>query len=297
MRKISIVLAVIAIIFNACNNGNEESDAFGNFSATEILLSSEANGKILIKNVSEGDIIDSGTLAYVIDTVQNHFKKLELNARKNSVLAKKSNVAAQIAVLEEQKKAVNEDLKRVEKMLKEGAASKKQWDDLNNKLQIMEKQIIQVKTNYSSIDAEVIALEAAIDQVTESIERASVHTPVEGTILNTYAELGETVAMGKPLLKIADLDEMELKAYFSGDQLPLLNIGAKVEVLADDGAGGFQKLEGKISSIASNAEFTPKIIQTREERVNLVYAVKISVKNNGTLKINMPGEVKLLSEN
>ena len=236
-------------------------------------------------------------MAYIIDTVQNHLKKKELYARRKSIIAKKANIAAQIAVLEEQKKAVQEDLQRVEKMLQDGAASEKQKDDLKNNLQVIEKQIAQVRTNNSGINAEVAALEANIDQVEDAIQRAIVRVPVAGTILNTYAEIGETVAMGKPLLKIANLDEMELKAYFSGDQLPLLKIGDKVFVLADDGKGGFQKFEGRISSISSNAEFTPKIIQTRKERVNLVYAVKISVKNNGSLKINMPGEVKLISEN
>jgi HlyD family secretion protein len=296
MKKISFLLAVTAILINACNNNNE-SDAYGNFSATEILLSSEASGTIIKKNMSEGEVVDSAALAYIIDTVQNHLKKKELYARRKSIIAKKANIAAQIAVLEEQKKAVQEDLQRVEKMLQDGAASEKQKDDLKNKLQVIEKQIAQVRTNNSGINAEVAALEANIDQVEDAIQRAMVRVPVAGTILNTYAEIGETVAMGKPLLKMANLDKMELKAYFSGDQLPLLKIGDKVDVLTDDGTGGFQKLEGRISSISSNAEFTPKIIQTRKERVNLVYAVKISVKNNGTLKINMPGEVKLISEN
>lgn len=296
MRIIHLLLTVIAVFISACNSSNDKSDAYGNFSATEIMLSSEVSGKILKKNISEGDIIEAGTLAYVTDTIQSHLKKRELYARKKSILAKKTNIAAQIAVLEEQKKAVKEDLGRVEKMLKDGAASKKQWDDLNNKLQIMEKQIIQVRTNYSSIDAESIALDANIDLVKETIERAIVRTPVKGTILNTYAEAGESVSPGRPLLKIADLELMELKAYFSGAQLTLIKIGDKVEVLTDDGAGGIRSFEGKISSIASNAEFTPKIIQTREERINLVYAVKILVKNDGTLKINMPGEVRVLTE-
>ncbi len=296
MKKICLTLTIIALVTNACNYNHDESDAYGNFSATEILLTSEANGKVLKKNITEGDMVDSGVCAYVIDTVQNHLKKRELSARKKSVLAKKSNVAAQIAVLEIQKQAVKEDLGRIEKMLEDGAASKKQWDDLNNKLQIMEKQIIQVKTNYLSIDAEAKAIDAGIDQVEELIGRAIVRTPLRGTILDTYAEPGETVSLGKPLLKIADLEVMELKAYFSGNQLPLLKIGEKVEVFADDGSGGLHSFEGKISSIASHAEFTPKIIQTREERVNLVYAVKILVKNDGTLKMNMPGEVRLLSE-
>ncbi|MGD2033906.1 MAG: HlyD family efflux transporter periplasmic adaptor subunit, partial [Bacteroidales bacterium] len=169
-------------------------------------------------------------------------------------------------------------------------------DDLNNNLQILEKQINQVKTNYSGINAEVAALEATIDQVEEAVSRAIVRAPVQGTVLNTYAETGETVAAGKPVLKLADLDVMELKAYFSGDQLPLLRIGDEVEVLTDKETGGLRTYRGRISSIASQAEFTPKIIQTRAERVNLVYAVKIRVKNDGSLKINMPGEVKLLSE-
>ena len=295
MKKVSLIILSLAVLLSACTNDNE-SDAYGNFSATEILMSSEANGKILKKFITEGELIDSGTVTYVIDTIQNHLKRQELLARKKSVIAKRSNITAQTAVLEEQKKALLEDLDRIEKMLNEGAASQKQWDDLNNKLRILEKQIIQIQTNYASIDAEAIALEAAIDQVEEAIQRAVVRSPVKGTVLNAFAEAGETVSAGKPLLKIADLQVMELKAYFSGDQLPLISIGDEVEVLADDGRGGLKSYNGKISYIASNAEFTPKIIQTRQERVNLVYAVKILVNNDGTLKINMPGEVKLLKE-
>ncbi|MBA7588799.1 hypothetical protein ES708_30868 [subsurface metagenome] len=180
-------------------------------------------------------------------------------------------------------------------MLEDGAASKKQWDDLNNKLLITEKQILKVRTNYTAIDAEMAIVDANIEKIEDMIQRAIVCTPVKGTILAMYAEQGETIAIGRPLLRIADLEVMELKAYFSGDQLPLLKIGEKVDVFTDDGSGGIRKFEGTISSIASEAEFTPKIIQTREERVNLVYAVKIRVINDGTLKINMPGEVRLVS--
>jgi len=296
MRKICFLLFIMIAGLYACKNNHNESDAYGNFSATEILLSSEVNGRIIKMNVSEGDIVDSGIIVYVIDTFQNHLKKLEMDARKKSIVAKKSNITAQIAVLMEQKKAVEEDLIRVNKMLKDGAASEKQRDDLQSKLQIIEKQITQVSTGYSSIDAEAKALDAGIAQIEEMINRAIIHSPIKGTILDTYAELGESVVMGSPLLKIADLETMELKAYFSGGQLPLLKIGETVEVFVDDGTGGLRKYYGIISSISDHAEFTPKIIQTREERVNLVYGVKIQVKNDGILKINMPGEVKLLQE-
>lgn len=292
MKNISLILVITAVLITACNNNND-SDAYGNFSATEILVSSETNGKILEKFVREGETIDSGTIVFVVDTVQSYLKKRELLARKKAVIAKKSNVAAQIEVLKEQKQALKEDIQRIEKMLAEGAASKKQLDDLNNNLRILDRQIAQVETNYASIDAEILALEVGVDQVADAINRAIVHSPVEGTVLNTFAETGETVAAGKPLLKIADLQVMELKAYFSGDQLPLIKLGDEVNVFADDGSGGLRQYAGIISMISSNAEFTPKIIQTKEERVNLVYAVKILVENDGSLKINMPGEVKL----
>jgi HlyD family secretion protein len=297
MRSLFFISIGILVVAAGCSNRNKESDAFGNFTATEILVSSEISGKVLTKFVTEGETIDSGAIVYVIDTLQNFLKKEELLARKASVLAKRSNLSAQIAVLNEQKVGLERDMERFTHMLNDGAASQKQIDDISNNLTIISKQIDQVKTNFSSVDADANAMDASIAQTEDMIKRASVRAPATGTILETYAEVGETAAPGKSLFKIANLNTMELKAYFSGKQVPSLSLGQEVKVVVDDGMGGTRELKGTISWIAANAEFTPKIIQTREERVNLVYAVKIKVQNDGSVKINMPGEVRLVHQN
>jgi HlyD family secretion protein len=292
MKTVKNILLGLLVISAGCKN-KDVPDAYGNFTATEVLISSESAGKIITKNMDEGTTLQKGEIAYVIDTIQNKLKVDELIARRKSILAKGSGFTAQISVLMEQKKSIENDLSRYSKMFKEGASTQKQIDDLTSQLDIVNKQIEQVKTNYLSVDADAAATEASIAQIEDMINRAVVRSPVKGTVLETYAELGETVAIGKPLFKIADLDEMLLKAYFSGTLLPLLKMGDKVNVLMDDGKGGIRTLTGIVDWISSEAEFTPKIIQTREERLNLVYAVKIRVKNDGSIKINMPGEVKL----
>ena len=292
MKSLTYIILIVTLL-TSCNNKEIITDAYGNFIATEIIVSAESPGKILAKNYIEGDIIQKDDMVYLIDTVQTSLKEIELTARKQGIAAQRLNVNAQIAVLKEQKTALETDIDRFRKMFEEGAASEKQIDDLKNKLVVLEKQIEQVKTNFVALDAEAKAIDASLLQVADMINRSKVKSPVKGTILEMYAEPGESVAQGKPLFKIADLKTMELKAYFSGDQLAKIKIGDAVEVLTDDGNGGLQNHKGKIIWIASNAEFTPKIIQTRDERVNLVYAVKISIPNDGTIKINMPGEVRI----
>jgi HlyD family secretion protein len=292
MKAVYIIPLSLIGILTGCSN-KEKADAYGNFTSTEVIVSAETSGKVLVKNVEEGDKVAEGDLIYVIDTLQNRLKRLELVKRKNSIISKTSNFSAQIEVFKQQKKSLEEDQTRITAMIKDGAATKKQLDDITNQLSIIDKQIRQVGTNFAGVQADIESIDAQIAQISDIIERSKVKSPAKGTILETYAEKGESIATGKPLFKVADLEEMELKAYFSGNQLPLLKIGNPVKVMVDNGEGGIATLEGKISWISSESEFTPKIIQTREERVNLVYAVKILVKNDGSLKINMPGEVKL----
>jgi HlyD family secretion protein len=293
--KSFIYYTLIAALFVSCKNKEAVTDAYGNFTATEVVISAESSGKIILKNHNEGDIIDKDNVVFVIDTIQSYLKKNELVARKQAIKAKRINVQAQINVLEEQKRALEIDIERFGRMIDEGAVSQKQIDDLENKRTLLEKQIEQVRTNFIAIDAEAKAIEASLRQVDDVLARSKVRSPGEGTILETYAEKGESVAPGKPLFKIADLKTMELKAYFSGNQLASIKIGDTVEVLTDGGNGELESHKGKIVWIASDAEFTPKIIQTREERINLVYAVKISVPNDGSIKINMPAEVRILN--
>lgn len=288
-----IVYSLLIVMLISCKNGDDEADAYGNFQATEILVSSESAGKVLQKNITEGDEVEVGQLAYVIDTVQLDLKRQELHAKRKAVTSKKLNLTAQVSVLKEQKTALERDLTRLENMLEQGASSQKQIDDLKTQHVVITKQISQVESNYSTITAEAEAIDVGVLQVEDQLSRASVKIPQNGSILETYAEVGESVAPGKPLFKIADLDTLELKAYFSADQLSAVKLGDEVSVMVDKGKEDTKTLKGKVSWIAANAEFTPKIIQTKEERVSLVYAVKILVPNDGTLRINMPGEVKL----
>lgn len=289
-----IYYILIASLLFSCNKKERVSDAYGNFTATEIIISAESPGKVLIKNFSDGDLVTEGSIVYITDTLQSHLKKNELRARKKGIAARRANIKAQLAVLEEQKKALEVDYQRIKRMLEEGAAPEKQYDDLQNKLQILVKQMQQVHTTFMALDAEAEAVEASLEQLIDLLERSKVKSPSAGTILQTYAEVGESVIPGKPLFKLADLSTMELKAYFSGNQLARLKLSDTVEVLTDNGKGGLDSHVGTITWIASDAEFTPKIIQTREERINLVYGVKIRVINDGSIRINMPAEVRML---
>ena len=287
------LLVIPALFLLGCSGHDDKADGYGNFTATEILVSSETSGKVIEKRFEEGDQVKKGEKVYLIDTIQSAYKRDEMKAKRWSILVKKNSFQAQIDVLKQQKSSLQSDLARFSKMLKDGAATPKQIDDLTNQINVLDKQIEQVKTNFASVDAEGAALEASLKQIEDMIRRSKVTAPINGTILEVYAELGETVAPGKPVFKMADLENMEIKAYFSGDQLPLIKIGQKVNVLTDDGKGGYRTFSGTVKWISSEAEFTPKIIQTREERVDQTYAVKIGVKNDGTIKINMPGEVML----
>jgi HlyD family secretion protein len=214
-----------------------------------------------------------------------------LQAQINAVKTKSYNINSQVDVQNEQKNTLLIEKERLEKLLKDGAATQKQMDDINGRIAVIESQIKSIGTQNTSVSGEVVTLEKQIDQVKDQIARSYIKNPVTGTVLEKYAEVSEIAAPGKSLYKIASLDELYLRVYVSGAQLSNLKIGQQVKVKVDDANGGFKDFPGTVTWISAQAEFTPKIIQTREERVNLVYAVKIKVKNDGTIKIGMPGEV------
>jgi len=292
MKSFLYIFLLLTLV--ACGRKEQEPDAYGNFIAEEMIISAENSGKILARNIDEGDRVVAGQVAYVIDSVQTHFKRMELRAQQKIVTAKRSGIQAQINVLHEQERAVKTDLERFRNLLPQGAVSKKQVDDLENNLSVIRKQIEQVETNFLTVSAEADAVNASLGQAEDMLRRTRIIVPVDGTILETYAEKGESVNQGKALFKIASLDTMELKAYFSASSLADIRLGDSIEVLTDSGDDNFRKYRGFVSWIAAESEFTPKIIQTREERVNLVYAVKISVANDGFIKINMPGEARII---
>lgn len=291
MKRI-LFITLLSIGLFACSNTDERSDAYGNFEADPVIVSSESSGKILELNIEKGQKIEEGMLAALIDTVQIDLKLKQLAAQKDAVEARRQSIQSQVEVFEEQIKNLRTNEKRVENMLKDGAATQKQLDDITGQIGVLERQIESTRTQYTSVNKELEVLDAQVAATRDVLDRCSVMAPASGTILETYVEQGELAAPGKPLFKIANLDELTLKVYVSGTQLPKVKIGQEVKVLIDKSETENQTLSGRVDWISSEAEFTPKIIQTKEERVKLVYAVKVLVKNDGTLKIGMPGEIR-----
>jgi len=290
MKKI-LFISFLSIALFACNSTDERSDAYGNFEADPVIISSESSGKILELNIEKGQKIDAGFVAALIDTIQIDLKLKQLDAQKAATIARRQSIQAQIGVFEEQIKNLRINEKRVQNMLKDGAATQKQLDDITGQIDVLDKQIESTRTQFTSVNKELEVLDAQYAATSDQLARCTVSSPSNGTILETYVELGELATPGKPLFKMANLDELTLKVYVSGTQLPKVKIGQNVYVKIDKTATENQTLSGKVSWISSEAEFTPKIIQTKEERVKLVYAVKVLVKNDGTLKIGMPGEI------
>jgi len=290
MKKLQII-ALSLLIFGACKNGEKKSDAFGNFEAVETIVSSETAGKLLSMEVKQGDQLEPGKLIAQIDTTEIILKKLQTEAQLVASATKKQNVTAQINVLKEQKKNVQTTQQRFAKMFADKAATQQQMDDINGQLNVLDKQVSATNTQFQLIASEMEVVKRQLDLFNEQLTKCQIKSPNKGTVLETYLETGELATPGKPVLKMADLSNLELKVYVSGAQLSNVKLGNDVKILIDSGAKEMQSLSGKISWISSESEFTPKIIQTKEERVKLMYAVKIVVPNDGSLKIGMPGEV------
>lgn len=290
MRKILVFLIFTILIFG-CKNTDEKSDAFGNFEADPVIVSSEISGKIIQLNVTKGQKVETGFIAAIIDTIQSNLKLKQVEAQKAAVVVKRQSIQSQIAVFEEQIKNLEINEKRIAQMVKDQAATQKQLDDITGQINVIEKQIESTKTQYTLVNKELEVLDSQMETTLDLLSRSTIKSPVNGTILETYAEQGELATPGRALFKIANLDDLTLKVYVSGAQLPYVKIGQQVNVIVDKSENENQTLSGTVTWIASEAEFTPKIIQTKEERVKLVYAVKVAVKNNGTLKIGMPGEI------
>ena len=290
--KTFIKIIFVSIVLSSCNKNSENADAYGNFETTEVTVSSEANGKIEFLNIEEGNEIKKGEIVALIDTLQLHFNKEQLRASIATVQSKSASVLSQISVLNEQLKTAKIEQNRILNMFNENAATKRQVDEIEGKVNVINKQINSVQTQNAPILNEVKSIEVQIAKLEDQIKKSQVINPIDGTVLTKYAEASEITAFGKPLYKIANLNEMELRVYFSETQLPQIKIGQHVKVVIDSN-DSTKSYNGTISWISSQAEFTPKVIQTKEERTNLVYAVKVKVKNDGSLKIGMPAEVWL----
>lgn len=288
--KIIVSASILSLLFSCANK--EKADGYGNFEATEITVSSEAKGKLEFFDVEEGQVLEKGKTVGLVDTLQLYLNKAQLRASKTTVKSKSAGVWSQVSVLNQQLKTAKTEQQRIQNMFADSAATQRQLDQANSEVHVLQKKIKQVETQNAPIVNEVKTINAKIAQINDKIARSKITNPTAGTVLTKYAEPGEVAAFGKPLYKIADLSTMELRAYVSEPQLSSLKTDGEVTVKIDSGKG-MKSYKGTITWISDSAEFTPKIIQTKEERVNLVYAVKISVKNDGSLKIGMPGEMWL----
>ncbi|MBO7193287.1 MAG: HlyD family efflux transporter periplasmic adaptor subunit [Bacteroidaceae bacterium] len=294
MKRIVYIAAMLVAV--SCGK-ESEFDAQGTFEATEVVISSEANGKILDFDVVEGSIVETDKPVGAIDSVQLHLQRKQLLAQHSALLGSRPDVKKQVASLREQIAKHKSELRRVENMLKDGAATQKQYDDIEAQVKILETQLdatlSTLDKNTTTINNNLLALEAQIAALDDRISKCRIVSPVSGTVLVKYAQAGELATVGKPLMKVADLDKIYLRAYFTSEQLAKVNLGDEVTVVADFGGDERYNYAGRIEWISSESEFTPKSIQTKDSRANLVYAVKIAVENDGRLKIGLAGEVIL----
>jgi len=295
IQKLTIIASLVAISFASCNAKNETADGYGNFEATEVVISTESNGKLMQFTINEGDKLTKNTLLGFIDTISFSLRKDQLLVSKQVIASKSRGILSQIAVLKSKLKTANTTKKRIENLIKDNAGTQKQLDDINGAIDVIKHQIRSVEIQNAPVVNELKSIDIQIKQVENLLQKCKIINPINGTVLVKYAEENEITAFGKPLYKIADLSTMQLRVYISETQLASLEIGQEVTVKID-AKDGMKNYKGSITWIASEAEFTPKIIQTKEERVALVYAIKINVKNDGSLKIGMPAEMWIESE-
>ncbi len=295
MNKLFYISA-LAFLLASCKKEQSAFDASGTFEAKEIIVSTTASGRIMQFSIEEGQQLKANDNIGYIDTVQLYLKKQQLQAQVKAVLSKQPDKSSQLATVQEQIKTAKTEKQRIQNLLNAGAATQKQLDDVNAQITVLEKQFTaqqsSLNTTSSSINSEVAPILLQIEQINDQLLKSIIVNPVNGTVLTKYAEQDEIAVAGKALYKIADLSEMTLRAYITGDQLASIQNGQTVNVSVDDGNGGYKQLNGIVTWISDKAEFTPKTIQTKDERANLVYAVKIAVKNDGYIKMGMYGEVK-----
>ena len=296
MRYLQILLAVAAVLCSSCS-GKTEFDACGNFEADEILVSSQGTGQLMWSDIQEGMTVTAGNTLGITDTVQLYLQKAQLESQLKSVMSSRPDVESQVASLRSQIANLKSEKSRLERLVAKGAAPTKQVDDIKAQIVILESQLdaqlSALSKNTSAVEFNANAISAQIDMIEDKISKCHIVSPVNGTVIAKYIHAGELVGMGTPIMKVADLENMFLRAYFTSDQLGSIVLGDKVTVTADFGGEQQFQYEGKIVWISSESEFTPKSIQTRNTRANLVYAVKIAVRNDGRLKIGTYGEVNI----
>lgn len=291
MNAQKYILLVAAALLVSCSGNEEKNDAYGNFEATEVVVSSEVSGLVTSAPVLEGSEIVEGQMLCTIDSLQNSLKVGQLDGMREATSSKEGTIEAQIAVLQAQKQTVEKDFARISAMLKDGAATQRDFDNVSGQLSVINKQILQAKSQLAGIQGELKSITSQQSQVKDLIGKSVLKAPITGMILDKYIEKGELATPGKQLFKLANTKSLILKVYVTGAVLPKVVVGKRVVVYIDESAKSDSKLEGVVTWVSPQAEFTPKIIQTKEERVDMVYAVKVEVPNDGRLKIGMPGSV------
>ena len=294
--KRSFAYPLLVLLAASCVEGNKAYDASGVFESTEVTVSAEGNGKILSRDIQEGDRLEAGQIVGCIDTVQLHLSEVQLEASRRAVGSGWLDISRQIAALESQIGKQRQELDRFTKLEKAGASNRKQVEDIQAQIETLERQLAAQEESLNSsnrnVSGQADALEAQIEQIRDRIRKCVITSPVAGTVLAKYSEAGEFAALGRALFKVADIDNIRLRAYITADQLTSLKLGQQVRVFADQGSSGRKEYAGTLIWISDKAEFTPKTIQTRDERANLVYAVKIAVENDGLIKLGMYGDIK-----
>ena len=289
-------LCSLLALFSACGNGAPKYDATGTFETTEVLVSAEASGRLLYFDIEEGMLLKAGEEIGVVDTVQLYLKKLQLEASIKSVEEQRPDILKQVAATKEQISAAGRERNRVANLLKVGAANQKQLDDAEDLLEVLRKQLVAqnstLSNSHQSLTWQSSSVGIQVAQVEDQLKKCHITSPITGTVLAKYAEAGELTAMGTPLFKVADTEQMYLRAYITSEQLSQVKLGQKVTVFSDYGTDDHKQYPGVVTWISDTSEFTPKTILTKNERANLVYAVKIAVHNDGLLKIGMYGGVE-----
>ena len=281
----------------ACGGNEKAYDATGTFEATETTVYAEQSGALLTFSVNEGDHIEAGKEVGLIDTTQTWLKIRQLDATKEVYQSQKPDMERQIAATRQQLSKAQQDEQRYRELVADGAAPSKMLDDASSQVKVLQKQldaqISSLSTSTRSLDKQTVAANVQIEQLRDMLRKCHIVAPTKGTVLEKYVERGEFVVIGKPLFKIADTEQMFMRAYVTSAQLQNIRIGQQVKVFADYGDGQKKAYDGTVSWISSRSEFTPKTILTDDERADLVYAVKVAVKNDGYVKIGMYGEVVL----
>lgn len=299
MIKTTLLTSIIALVLTstACNKNDDLADAYGSFEVDEILISAQMPGELTYFSIEEGAFLEEGMVVAMVDTIELYLMKLEVLANQQSISTQSDNIYAQINVLKDELSNLEREQKRVKNLKEAGAATSKQLDDIEGNIMVVKSRIQSVRTQNASILGQIEALDSRKAQIDEKIRKSIVVNPIDGIVLSKLAEANEYTAPGKPLYKIANIDVLDIRVFISGDQMSEIELGGVYTIKIDGLDGSMIDYEGLVTWISSEAEFSPKTIQTKKDRVDLVYAVKLSVKNDGKIKIGMPGELWLTNNN